>query len=325
MARDLPKVVLLDQGAFTVELAVKEIAVPHLWESHRDTSPDEVQERLQGAAVAITNGVALPAHVLEKLPELRLISACSSGVDHIDVTCCERQGIAVRMVPSYAAHTVAEHVFCLLLALRRNLLAYHADVVAGYWQASGQFSPARHSLGELFGLHMGIIGGGAIGQAVAKIAKGFGMSVAFAGRKNRRPDDDPAATGKLPFEEVIRTSDILSIHCPLTEETEHLIGAAELAAMKAHALLINTARGGIVDEQALVAAIMTKQIGGAGFDVAATEPPAEDNPLLPLVGHPQFLLTPHVAWASAEAQQSLLDQAIANVETFLREHPPAAG
>jgi glycerate dehydrogenase len=309
-----PKVVALDLGAFTADLDIKRPSAPHVWQAYRETAPDQLVERLDGAAVAITNGIGFPGALLDRLPQLEMIACCATGLDHIDLAACEAKGIAVSNATDYATRAVAEHVFCLILALRRNLPAYLTDSAAGAWQDSGQYSLASHPICDLGGSRLGILGGGAIGHAVAGIARGFGMEVVFAERKGQQPRDGD----RLPVAEVLATADVLSLHCPLTAETRNLIGHAEFALMARRPLLINTARGGLVDEAALVEALREGRIAGAGFDVASSEPPAPDNPLLGLVGAPNVILTPHVAWASWQAQQALIDQVLEKVDRFLQ-------
>jgi glycerate dehydrogenase len=211
---------------------------------------------------------------------------------------------------------VPEHVFALVLALRRNLLAYRQEIEQGAWQKSVQFCLFTHDIGELFGSTMGIIGEGAIGRATADIARGFGMRVLFAYHPSPRKKD----LMLTPLDQVLAESDVLSLHCPLLPTTRNLIGIEELRKMKRSALLINTARGGLVDEAALVQALDENLIAGAGFDVLTVEPPVNGNPLLEL-RRPNFILTPHVAWASAEAMQTLADQLIDNIEAWVAGKP----
>ncbi len=310
-----PKVVALDLGAFTVGLEIKRPKAAHRWQAYQDTPPERLLERLGDATVAITNGIGFPGHLLEKLPHLELIACCSTGLDHIDLAACEAKKIRVCNATDYATRTVAEHVFGLVLALRRSLVGYLSDMTDGAWQASGQYSLASHPISDLYGSRLGILGGGAIGRAVAEIGRGFGMEVVFGERKNQAPRDED----HLPFAEVLATSDVLSLHCPLVEQTRNLIGRAEFQLMERKPLLINTARGGLVDEAALVEALRAGRIAGAGFDVASSEPITPDNPLLDLVGAPNFILTPHVAWASAQSQQALIDQVLQKVDGFLEE------
>jgi glycerate dehydrogenase len=242
---------------------------------------------------------------------LKLIAVAATGVDIIDLEYCRRRGITVSNVRNYARHSVPEHVLMLILALRRRLLDHREDILRGAWQRASQFCLLDHEIRDLYGSTLGIIGYGALGQAVEKLAQAFGMRVLISEHK----DAHALRAGRTSFEDILRESDQLSLHCPLTESTRKMIGTEELRKMKRHALLINTARGGLVDEAALVEALRSGLIAGAGFDVLTREPPREGNPLLDL-NLPNLILTPHVAWASREAMQSLADQLINNIEEF---------
>jgi glycerate dehydrogenase len=283
---------------------------------HDRTGADQVIERLRDASVAIINKVVLRDPALAQLPKLKLIAMAATGYDCIDVEACRRRGIAVANIRNYAVHTVPEHVFAMVLALRRNLLAYRQDVELGVWQRSEQFCFFTHSIGDLFGATIGIIGEGAIGQGTAAVARGFGMKVLFADH------EPPKAPGVefTPLQQVLETSDVISLHLPLTAGTRNIIGEPEFRRMKRSALLINTARGGLVDERALVQALDEGLIGGAGFDVLTVEPPREGNPLLD-VRRTNFILTPHVAWASDGAMQFLADQLVDNIDAWAEGRP----
>jgi glycerate dehydrogenase len=243
----------------------------------------------------------------------------ATGTNIVDLDACRRRGIVVANVRGYAEHTVPEHVFALLLALARNLLAWRASVQAGRWQQSDQFCLFDHPIRDLHGATLGIVGSGSLGSGVARLAGAFGMRVLRAEHKGV-PAPRP---GYTDFEQVLRAADAITLHCPLTAQTEGLIGEAELRAMKPTALLINTARGGIVDEAALVRALKEGWIAGAGFDVITAEPPPAGHPLVApdLLALPNFLLTPHVAWASRPAMQALADQLIDNIEAFVAGSP----
>lgn len=308
-----PKIVLLDLNAFSVPVEIRRPHVPHRWTAYPDTAPDEIVERLADATVAITNGIGLSRRELEHLHRLELVAVCATGLDHIDTADCARRGITVCNAGDYATRVVAEHAFCLILALSRNLPAYLDDMRAGAWSASDRYSLASYAIHDLHGRRLGIIGAGAIGRAVARIGQAFAMDAVLAERKGRVP----RGREYLPFDEVLATSDVLSLHCPLTDETRNLIDRPEFQAMGKRPLLINTARGALVNEHALVEALRRGQISGAGFDVASREPIDPGNPLLALADHPRFILTPHVAWASAQAQQALIDQVMAQVTRFL--------
>jgi glycerate dehydrogenase len=290
-------------------------AFAHDWREYPATRADEVVERLQGAAIAITNKVAIDAAAVDALPELKMIAVSATGTNNVDLAACRRRGIVVSNVQGYARHTVPEHVFALLLALSRNLWAWRESLLAGRWSQAQQFCLFDHPIRDLHGATLGVIGSGSLGEGVVRLAEAFGMRVLRAERRwaaTVRP-------GYVAFAEVLAEADAISLHCPLNEQTRHLIGVAELQAMKPSALLINTARGGIVDELALVQALRQGWIAGAGFDVLSAEPPPATHPLLApeLLQLPNFLLTPHVAWSSRPAMQALADQVTANIEAFV--------
>jgi glycerate dehydrogenase len=278
---------------------------------YQATAPDEIVPRLEGATVAILNKVPMRSETLERLPQLKLIAVAATGYDVVDVAYCKARGIAVANIRNYAIHTVPEHAFALILALRRNLLAYRADVEQGVWNKSEQFCFFTHPIGDLHGSTLGIIGEGAIGQGTAAIGRAFGMRVLFADH----PPPKAAGVTFTPHEQVLAQADVLSLHCPLTPETRNLIDLAALRKMKRNALLINTARGGLVDEAALIQALEEGLIAGAGFDVLTVEPPRNGHPLLDVRRH-NFILTPHIAWASDGAMQFLADQLIDNIELW---------
>jgi glycerate dehydrogenase len=307
-------IVFLDRS--TLEADVRRPDFPHRWQEHAVTAPADIVGRLRDATIAITNKVPLRAETLAQLPKLKLIAAAATGVNHIDVEWCRAHGVAVANIRNYAVHAVPEHVFMMVLALRRNLLAYRADLRRGLWQQSEQFCLFTHPIRDIHGSTLGIIGRGALGEAVAQLARAFGMQALFAEHK----DAAAIRPGYAPFEEVLRQSDVLTLHLPLTEATRNLIGAAEFALMKPSALLINAARGGIVDEAALLDALRRGRIAGAGTDVLTVEPPRQGNRLLDC-DLPNLIVTPHVAWASREAMQILADQLIANIEAFAAGTP----
>jgi glycerate dehydrogenase len=308
------RVVFLDRS--TLQANVRRPAFEHSWQEYPVTAPGEIVERLRDATVAITNKVALRAATLERLPLLKLIAVAATGYDVIDLPYCKAHGVAVCNIRNYAVHTVPEHAFALITALRRNLLAYRQDVERGRWQQVDQFCFFDHPIRDLYGATLGIIGEGALGQGTARIGRGFGMRVLFA---DHAPPKAPDVTF-TPLEQVLAESDVISLHVPLTEETRNMIGMPQLRRMKRTALLINTARGGLVDERALAEALTQGVIAGAGFDVLTREPPKEGNPLLDL-RLPNFILTPHVAWASDGAMQFLADQLIDNIEAFVAGKP----
>ncbi len=311
------KIVFLDRATIAPQIRLRAPSFPHELVVHEYTQAEQVVERLAGASIAIVNKVPLTAAALEQLPDLRLIAVAATGTDCIDKAYCQQRGIAVSNIRGYALNTVPEHTFALMLALRRNIVAYRDDVLAGEWQRSGQFCFFNHAIHDLGGARLGIIGEGVLGQRVAEIARAFGMVPLFAAHKGS------SGLGPLytPWDEVLATSDIITLHSPLTPQTRGMVALPEFRAMARRPLIINTARGGLVDEDALVQALDEGLIAGAGFDVAAGEPPAADSPMMRIAGRPNVILTPHVAWASDEAQQALADQLIDNIDNFVGGRP----
>jgi glycerate dehydrogenase len=311
----MEEIVFLERDSLDAE--VRRPGFAHEWREHTGIpSPGETARLLERATIAIVNKVPLRGDMLAGLPKLRMIAVAATGTDNVDIAACKARGIVVSNVRGYAEHTVPEHAFCLILALRRNLLAWREDVEAGKWQQAERFCLSGHPVQDLHGSTLGIFGEGSIGQGVARLARGFGMHVLFADHAPPKAPD----VQFTPPDEVLARSDVISLHLPLSEQTKNLIGPAELAKMKRNALLINTARGGLVDEQALVEALRAGTIAGAGFDVLSVEPPKDGNPLLELE-LPNFILTPHVAWSGRQAMQALADQLMDNVEDFVRGAP----
>ena len=261
--------------------------------------------------MVVTNKVVLDRDTLAGAEDLRLVCIAATGTNNVDLAAARELGIAVTNVARYATPAVVQHVFALILALTTRLPDYQRAVAAGAWQRHDAFCLLDHPIRELAGRTLGIVGFGELGQAVARVADAFGMSVLIA----QRPGGPPQA-GRLPLDALLPRVDVLSLHCPLTDATRGLIGARELGLMRRDALLINTARGGLVDEAALAAALRGGDLGGAGVDVLTREPPAEGNPLL-AADIPHLIVTPHTAWASREARQRLLDEVAANIAAFL--------
>jgi len=306
-------IVFLDRDSLMATVRTPGFA--HDWQAHGATSAPHVVERLRGATIAITNKVSLRADAIARLPDLKMIAVAATGTDNIDLEACRARGIVVSNIRDYSLVSVPEHCFTLMLALRRNLVAYRADVEAGLWQASTRFCLLDHPIADLAGSRLGIVGYGALGRKVAALGRAFGMTICVTTR-SKLPDDDIV---QLPLDELLRTCDVVTLHLPLSDATRNMIGATGLAMMKPGAVLINTARGGLVDEAALAAALATGAIS-AGFDVLSAEPPAPDNPLLGL-RLPNFILTPHTAWASAGAQQILADMLVDNIEAYAAGAP----
>ena len=279
-----------------------------------DQSPhDTVAGRVAGADIVFTNKIRLTRELLDAAPELKFIALTATGTDNIDTVSAQEHGIAVANIRHYCTQSVVEHVFGVLLVLTHSLPRYHDSVRAGDWQRSTDFCMLHYPVRELSAMTLGIVGFGALGQGVARIAREFGMTVIVAAR----PGTDSVPDGRVGFEELLAESDVISLHCPLTDETHELFGAREFRAMKKNAILINTARGGLVDSQALADALANGEIGAAAIDVLPREPPIDGDPLLDYRGDNLFL-TPHIAWATDEARQNAIDELAANTRAFLR-------
>ena len=307
------KIVFVDESTIALNNDIDFSAFTSLGEyvGYPHSSEEEVISRAAGAEVVVPNKVRMTRRIIEELGSLRLIAEIATGFDNIDLQAAQDGGVRVCNVAGYAATTVPQHAFALILNLATKAHRYHADVMAGEWAKATSFNLLSYPAFELHGLTLGVIGFGAIGQGSAKIAEGFGMRVlahdAFGIAGNVYPNTD--------LDSLLRQSDVITIHCPLTEDTHHLIDAAAIEKMKPTALIINTARGGIVDERALADALNGGRIGGAGIDVLSMEPPAEDNPLLDARN---VIITPHCAWSTREARQRLVDEMGHNIEAFFR-------
>jgi glycerate dehydrogenase len=311
---EIHRIVFLDRDSVIAN--VRKPAFAHEWTEYPATRAGDTVQRLRQAraSIAITNKVALSADDLTQLPDLKLIAVAATGTNIVDLAAAARRGIVVTNIRNYAVHTLPEHTFALILALRRQLLAYRADIEAGLWQQSERFCLFGHPVADLAGSRLGLFGYGALGKATAQIARAFGMEVIVHNR-SRLPDAAADGVREASFDEVLETSDVISLHLPLTDATRNMLSAKELIRMKRSALLINTARGGLVDEVALADALSSGLIAGAGVDALVTEPPPADNVLLNL-RLPNFILTPHSAWASTQAMQTLVDQLIDNIEAW---------
>jgi len=304
-------IVFLDRES--VDAKVRKPNFPHTYKEYQSTwTHDEIVERLEDADIAIINKVPMKADTLKALPKLKLIAVAATGTDIIDKAYCKEHGITIVNIRNYAFNTVPEHVLALIFALRRNLFAYVEDTRNAVWNKSSQFCFLTHPIRDIADSTLGIVGYGALGKSIAKRAEALGMKVL--------PFDIIPQPGLVDFETILKESDIITLHVPLTPQTKNMIGAKELAKMKPTAILINTARGGLVDEAALAEALRKGTIAGAGFDVLTKEPPKDGNILLdPTI--PNLVVTPHVAWASQKAMQILADQLIDNIEAFVAGKP----
>lgn len=275
------------------------------------TAPEQRIDRLKNATVAITNGTPLPAAILAHCPDLRLILVGGTGAEYVDLEVARKQGIAVYNCQEYAVNSLAQHTFALILGLSNNLLNWQRALATDAWQAAGTFCLLSESITELTGKTLVIVGYGATGKRVKVIAESFGMQVKLAELPARQVRE-----GRCSLDELLPDADVVSIHCPLTEETRHLFSAQRLALMKRSAILINIARGAIIDEEALATALSEGVIAGAGIDVFSDEPLPRTSPLLADHLQKKLVLTPHVAWASDSARKKMIDQLIENVAAF---------
>lgn len=305
-------IVFLDHGTIPAHISIPRPTFCHQWHQHATTTPSQVIERLQLATIAITNKVVLNSQVLAKLPQLKFIAIAATGTNNVDLDYCRSHNIKVANIQGYATRSVPEHVIAMIFALKRNLAGYQQDIANGEWQRQQQFCFFTHSITDVAGSTLGIMGKGSLGQAVATVAKALGMNVLFAEHAGATQCRD----GYHPFEQVLREADIISLHCPLTPTTKNMIAAPQLALMKSSAIIINTSRGGLINEQALVDALLSCQIAGAGIDVFTTEPALPSNPLIAHCQLPNLILTPHVAWGSDSAIQILVNQLIDNINSF---------
>lgn len=274
------------------------------------TPAEQIVARVADAEVVLTNKVQLGAAVLTRFLRVQLLCIAATGTNNVDLAAARGRGIVVTNVPAYSTLSVVQHVFALILALTQHQREYALLLQAGAWRRAPQFTLLDYPIRELAGRKFGILGYGEIGRAVARVAEAFGMQVLIAARNNTdfRPQ-------RLPLAELLPQVDVLSIHIPLLPETRNLIGASELALMKRDALLINCARGGIVDEQALADALRIHRLGGAGVDVLSEEPPVHGNPLL-MPGIPNLMVTPHIAWAAREARQRVVNEMALNIDAY---------
>jgi len=311
------KISFLDRATLCPSTVLRAPAFAHELTVHERTVPAEVAERIADADIVIVNKVRLDRATIDAAPRLKMVAVAATGTDNVDVAACRERGIVVSNIRNYAVNTVPEHTFALIFALRRSICAYRDAVKSGRWIEANQFCLFDFPIRDLAGSTLGVIGDGVLGQATAAMGRALGMRVLFSGFKG--------VTGQgtlyMPFEETLAQSDVLTLHCPLTPATRNMIGAPEFALMRKKPLLINTARGGLVDETAIGAALDAGQISGAAFDVVSVEPPPMDHPLMQLASRPNFILTPHVAWASEEAIQTLAEQLVDNIEAFVRGEP----
>ncbi len=311
------RIVFLDRATIPADVEVRRPAFPHHWTDHARTAPEQVVARCGDATIVVTNKVPMTADAIAALPALRMIAVAATGTDIVDLGAAQARGIVVSNVRGYAATSVPEHVFALVFALRRSLVAYREAVKAGAWQRAGQFCFFDHPIHDLAGATLGVVGAGSIGAAVARLGGALGMEVLLSERRGAAA----VRPGRVPFAEILARSDVITLHCPLDAGTRHLLGPAEFAAMARRPIVVNTARGGLIDVAALAAALEAGWVAGAGIDVADAEPPPAGHPLMALARRPDVIVTPHVAWASRAAIAALADQLVGNIEAFAAGAP----
>jgi len=294
--------------------------LPLSWDIYGTSQPEEIVERIADAEIVLTNKAPIGKAELLAAPELKYIGVLATGTNVIDLNATKAKGVAVTNVVGYGTASVVQHTWALILALTTKLPDYNVAALDGRWSESPFFCLLDFPVNELSGKVLGIVGYGQLGRKVADIGRAFGMEVQVASLPWRHGDNPGGQVDRMPFDQLLAKADVISLHCPLTEETRNLIGRKQLAMMKNSALLVNCARGGIVDEQALADALEDGVIAGAGVDTLTEEPPKNGNPLLNL-DIPNLIVTPHSAWVAKESRQRLIAQVAENIQAFLAGEP----
>lgn len=310
------KIVFLDSTAIPKHISIPRPSFEHTWTEYDHTSSAETIERAKDADIVITSKVIFDRETLKQLPKLKLIAITATGTNNVDLVAAEEMGIAVRNVTGYSSTTVPEHVMGLIFALKHSLAGWLRDQREAKWSESKQFCYFDYPITDVRGSTLGVFGKGCLGTEVGRLANAVGMKVLYAEHK----DATVCREGYTPFDEVLKQADIVTLHCPLTETTKNLINADTLSKMKKGAFLINTGRGPLIDELALVDALKTGHLGGAALDVMVKEPPEKDNPLiLAAKTMPNLIITPHIAWASDSAVTTLVGKVMQNIEEFVQQ------
>lgn len=310
------KIVFLDSTAIPKHIPIPRPAFPHQWIEYEHTSPEQVVERMHDAEIAVTSKVIFSREVMAQLPKLKLIAITATGTNNVDLIAAKELGIRVKNVTGYSATTVPEHVLGLIFALKHSLMSWYRDQLSAKWADSKQFCYFDYPITDVKGSVLGIVGKGCLGSEIGRLATALGMKVLYA----ERQDATTIREGYTAFGEVLKQADILTLHCPLTETTQNLINMQTLALMKKGALLINTGRGPLVDEQALVAALESGHLGGAAVDVLVQEPPTKENSIIQAATRlPNLIVTPHIAWAADSAVTTLVNKVKQNIEDFVAQ------
>ncbi len=306
-------IVLLDAATLGKDLVINKIEEFGKLTVYQTTKAEETCKRIAGAEIVITNKVIIGSNEMDSAPNLKLICVAATGTNNIDIPEAEKRNIQVRNVKNYSTEAVAQHTLSLILALQNSLVEFAAETKQGNWSISPVFTMLNHPFYELKGKKLGIIGYGSIGKRVAEMAQVFGMEILIARRKGVEYNDD----SRVSFETLLHESDVISLHTPLSEQTHNLFTLKEFEKMKKSAVIINTARGGIINEQDLFEALKNKIIRAAAIDVTEKEPIPANSPLLEL---DNLIITPHIAWTSAESRQKLLQGILNNIESFQKTH-----
>ncbi|CDH18948.1 D-lactate dehydrogenase [Xenorhabdus bovienii str. kraussei Quebec] len=312
MLNKQPLICFLDRGSLPSHIQFPPLKMDFDWEEYDSTDHEKIIDRAINAQVVISTKVQLTAKVLSELKNLKLVVLASTGTNQIDLDYCKKNNIAVANIRDYAVNSVPEHVLGLMIMLKRSLYNFHNSVIENSWFSDGTKCSIQFPMSDLSGSTLGIIGNGSIGRSLAKLSSSLGMNVIVSERKGL----SKCRPGYHPFNYMISKSDIISLHCPLNKETENLISRSEFSLMKENAILINTSRGGIVNENDLIFALKNKEIAGAGLDVFESEPMTQDSPLFINRNLDNLILTPHVAWGSDTALHNLSAQIISNIDSF---------
>lgn len=309
-------IVFLDRTGIPATHNIPRPSFPHNWVEYDCTSAEETFERAKDADIIVTSKVLLGRELLAKLPKLKLIAITATGTNNVDLDAAKELGICVKNVTGYSNVTVPEHVMGMIYSLRHSLMSYHFDqITSDRWATCGQFCYADYPITDIRGATLGIFGKGNTGSEVARLAQAVGMNVIFAEHKGATTIRE----GYTPFEDVFKQADIISLHCPLNEQTQNLVNTETLALMKPTAYLINCGRGPLVDEKPLLEALENHQIAGAALDVLVKEPPVINDPLIQAAKRlPNLLITPHIAWASSSALTTLVNKVAQNIEDFVK-------
>ncbi|MFU2126613.1 2-hydroxyacid dehydrogenase [Gallibacterium anatis] len=308
------KIVFLDSTAIPKHIPIPRPKFEHEWVEYEYTPADQVIERMQDAEIAVTSKVIFSREVMQQLPKLKLIAITATGTNNVDLNAAKELGIAVKNVTGYSSVTVPEHVLGMIYALRHSLMGWYRDQLTDKWVECKQFCYFDYPVKDVKGSVLGIFGRGNLGREVGRLAELLGMKVLFAEHRGA----ETVREGYTKFEEVLAQADIITLHCPLTETTQNLINRETLALCKDGALLINTGRGPLVDEQAVFEALSSGKLSGAALDVMRQEPPEKGNVLMEAAKRlPNLLITPHIAWASDSAVTTLVNKVTQNIEEFV--------